>query len=153
MQFMKFYGPTFTLDIPTDWTIGSTNQLQAIFISPSLDNGQRVNLAIALKTIEAGQTAQTLGKLAGEMQQENYNDFEVIAESDFTFNERPALEHKFRWVNPNTGDPVIQHQTYLMDDQFIYILTASRPSDLDEKNSQRVDALFEQVLGSFSIVG
>ena len=52
VTWMDFEGPSFSIDVPSDWYIAASPQFQARFIGPEVDGPSRPNVMVALDRVE-----------------------------------------------------------------------------------------------------
>ena len=149
MTWMTFIGPTYTLDIPGDWLIMSSPEFQVMFLGP-IEAGDTVrpNLLLAIQRLEAGSTAQEVAASALEAQQQDYPEFQVLDENDFSEGELTGALRTYTWHNPDQGVYLHQSQAMYVLGQSLYTLTATRGAD--DPKADRLDETMQVIMGSFT---
>lgn len=143
MQWIDFMGPSFKLSVPSTWTSIGTMEFQVAFLSPQLpDDERRVNLGVLLQAREGRELTAYTQQLLQE-QAANYPQFQSTPMGE------GGLLFKNEWVRPDDFLRVVQWQAFFADEEMVYILTGSRPSELDL--ADEVDAIFHTMIGSFQL--
>jgi len=150
-NFMTFEGPTFTMQIPTNWFISSSPRFQAVFISPEKSEGEKIfpNMLVAIRRLKEGTSAAMVAESAREKQQETYPDYEVITEKEHNADGFSSFERVYRWHNPDQNSDIQQWQTFYVHQNILYTLTAT--CSVTEK-LPACEQIFEKMLASFEIV-
>lgn len=147
MQTMPFFGPTFILEMPTDWFVGASAQFQATLRSPVPDGGIFPNLAIAIRRLEEGATLREVIASARQTQEKEYPAYRIVSESPLTANSVPGIRRQFEWQPPDLETGVHQQQVSFLVGQELYTLTATRA--VDSENTTELDQIFDHMIGSF----
>ena len=150
-DFMTFEGPTFTMQIPTNWFISSSPRFQAAFVSPEKEEEEEIfpNMLVAIRRMKEGANAPAVAKSAREKQQETYPDYKVLAEKEHSTDSVSAFERIYRWHNPDQRSDIQQWQAFYMHQNILYTLTAT--CSVTEKLPAR-EQIFEKMLGSFELL-
>jgi hypothetical protein len=148
MQWMTFVGPSFLMDVPTDWLLISQPQFQVMFLSPRLEgDGRRVNLTVSVRAIE-GEMAEVVETMVKQMA-EAYTAYELREMGDFsTASGADGLRHDYAWRRVDEDVPVVQRQVFFGDGDLLVTLTGSRPGDLGEEMAELVDGMFTRMFES-----
>jgi hypothetical protein len=147
MQTMPFFGPTFILEMPTDWFVGASAQFQAALRSPMPDGNIFPNVVITIRRLEEGVTLRDVIVGAREIQEKEYPAYTVLSESPLTTNSVPGIRRKFEWQPPGRDTGVHQQQISFLKGQQLYTLTATRAAN--SAKSSEIDQLFDHIVGSF----
>ncbi|MBZ0307124.1 MAG: DUF1795 domain-containing protein [Anaerolineae bacterium] len=150
MAFMLFEGPNFMLEVPTNWVVTSSPQLQAIFFGPQ-DTVIRPNMVISLRAVEANVTYQAVAQAAKETQEKEYPSYTILSEVDFAEFGGIGMKRHYSWVNPTNNAKVVQIQTYFVAGQVLFTLTASRGGHLNDQDADELDGVFEHMIETFRI--
>ncbi|MCU0496678.1 MAG: DUF1795 domain-containing protein [Anaerolineae bacterium] len=146
MTWMEFRGPTFNLQIPSDWFISSNAQLQAIFLGPEI-NGLHPNLSISMRAVLPEVTPTSVASEALKSQQTSYAEFEVIQENDYTQTGGSAFVRDYRWRNVERQTTIRQLQAFFVYNQMLYTLTATAADEIFPEFGE----LFFNMISSFRI--
>lgn len=146
---MKFIGPSFVLDIPTDWFALSSPQYQTMFLSPPTDDGQRANLTITIKPQDEAITAEQFAGVLQQAYQQLNTAVDIHRQEAIQIGNVPGHLTVATLVNGETGSTVFQQQVVAVHDTLIYALIAARPADLDEGLAAQLDDLLAGMLESF----
>ncbi len=147
MQTMPFFGPTFILEMPTDWFVGASAQFQATLRSPVPDGDIFPNLVIAIRRLEEGATLKEVITSARQTQEQQYPGFRAMSETPLTTNSVPGVRRRFEWRPPGRETAVHQQQVSFLAGQQLYVLTATRPTG--SENAAALDGIFDHMIGSF----
>lgn len=150
MDTKHFQGPGFSLQVPTDWFISSSPQLQVIFFAPPEADGFRANLAIAMRLLQGDVALNAVATEARRIQEAEYPEYQVIREFDFTEQGGIAIQRVYRWWDETAGRPLLQMQTFVLAGQVLFTLTATRIAR-DGAPGEALDAIFNQMVNSFRI--
>lgn len=147
MQTMPFFGPTFVLEMPTNWYVGASAQFQATFRSPVSDGDIFPNLVIAIRLLEEGATLREVIASARETQEKEYPGYRSVSEAPLTTNSIPGVRRQFEWQPPDRKGAVHQQQVSFLAGQQLYVLTTTRAAD--SENAEELDKIFDHMIGSF----
>lgn len=150
MQFMMFEGPNFTLEVPTNWVVTSSPQLQAIFLGPQ-DPLIRPNMVVSLRPVEVNVTYQAVAQAAKETQEKEYPEYTILDEVDFSQFGGIGMKRQYSWVNPTNNAKVVQVQTYFVAGQVLFTLTASRGDHGNTNAAEEMDNIFNHMIETFRI--
>lgn len=148
MPTMNFRGPSFTMQVPTNWFITSSPQFQAMFVAPPASDGLRANLAVAITPVSAEVTVQSVAEAARQNQQKEYAEYEMLAEGSFPTNEGPGFQRQYKWYNRERDVHIMQRQVFYVSGQMLYTLTATRQEIGD---ATEIDQILDQMLLSFKL--
>lgn len=146
--WMDFQGPTFNLEIPSDWYITATPQLQAVFLGPEL-GGTRPNVSISMRPVTEEVTTNAVANEARKNQQTEYANYQVLSETDYTQTGGAAYVRSYRWDNIDRNVPVQQVQMFIVYNRMLYTLTAT----CIEKYYTRFDEIFVHMVETFRLRG
>lgn len=147
MQWMTFFGPTFTLEMPTDWFAGASIQFQAVLRSAATDGALHPNLAVAIRTLEEGASLKEVLAVAQQTQEKEYPNYKLLGESPVMVSTVPGRRRRFEWQPPERDVTVQQQQLSFLNGRQLYTLTTTRAAA--SENVEEIDRLFERMLGSF----
>lgn len=150
MAFMNFQGPTFTMQVPTDWFITSSPQFQAVFTPPKDgDTGVKANLIVSIRPVKKGVTAVAIAQAAKETQQKEYPEYEVVTETAVTDAPVSYFRRLYRWYNTERKVAIVQSQAYYVHENRLYTLTATQP--VIGADGNEVDKILGQMMDSFKL--
>lgn len=132
INMKRFNGPGFALAIPTDWYTTSTPELQAIFVSPTAENGRRASLTVSIRLLEDDADLQTLAATVDNTRAQTHDSYERIAEEDYTESGGSGFQHYYRWFSPENNSAVYQLQTFFLAGNVLFTLTGSMPEGLQQ---------------------
>jgi hypothetical protein len=148
MTYMHFQGPTFTMEVPTNWFVSATPQFQALFLASPTQDPVRANLAVSMRPVEKDVTVEAVAEAAKANQEREYPEYEVLAEVDFTDQGGAGFQRCYQWLNQQHDAEVIQVQTFFVVNQILYTLTATRSKS---SASPELDDVFDHMVTSFRI--
>lgn len=149
MEYKHFQGPGFSMEIPTDWFISSSPESQIIILAPPTETGARPNIAVSMRVVQDDVTLLDLAAEAREIQAEEYADYEVLGEEDYTETGGIAFQRFYQWVPQTSGEPVLQVQTFILAGQILFTITATRFAS--ETEGDTYDEVFGHVIRSFRV--
>jgi hypothetical protein len=148
MNKMLFVGPTFTLEVPTDWFVMATAQYQAVFTDPEEVDGFQANVAIAIRPVEEQVTVAAVAEAAKQTQAKEYQEYRILDE--VTIDETPpAVKRTYTWKHPELGEDIKQSQYFCLHNGRLYTLTATRLAN--SANVQIVDANINHMIDTFAM--
>lgn len=154
MVTKDFKGPGFTMQVPTDWYITSTPQIQAMFISPPQGEGLQANLMVTMNPVEDGLTVEEIASEAKKNQLAQYTDYEILTEGLVEGSDEQVFTREYKWFNEKKSLRVHQRQVMYLVNRMLYILTTTRPeTDTLNEAVKRLDAQMEMMLQSFKLEG
>jgi hypothetical protein len=148
MSKMLFLGPTFTLEVPTDWFVMATPQYQAVFTDPQEVDGFQANVAIAIRPVEEQVSITAVAESAKLTQTKEYPAYRVLEEE--TFDQiPPAIKRTYVWHHPKLGTDIKQTQYFYLQDDRLYTLTATRLAE--SANVDSVDDIVNHMIDTFTM--
>jgi hypothetical protein len=148
MKKMLFMGPTFTLEVPTDWFVLATAQYQAVFSDPQEVDGFQANVAIAVRSVEAQVTVEAVAESAKQTQAKEYPAYQVIEE--IISDQVPsAIRRTYVWRHLESDQEIKQTQFFYIVNGRLYTLTATRLAN--SANVKEVDAVVDHMINTFAI--
>lgn len=149
LQYMQFDGPSFQMQIPTTWQITSSPQFQAMFIGQKADPNTTVrpNLMVTIRPVEDNVTPTAVAARALQVQSENYPEFELLGEVDYTQQGGVGVLRQFVWRDAEQDVSVTQMQAFFVFAGLLYTLTGTRQSDADGDK----DDVFTTIINSFRL--
>lgn len=145
METMNFQGPGFKMQIPTNWFITSSPQIQAMFVVPP-QGILRANLMITLRPLEEGVTLADIVKSSIETQKKEYPEFELLEEAEYKKDEWTGSARVYKWYSSEHKTRLLQRQVVFVINQMLTTITTTR-TDVDK--AEEIDGAFEQILQSF----
>ncbi len=150
---MRFIGPAFVLDVPTDWFVFSAPGYQTAFLSPKTPEGWRASFVVTHYAPEregegpAAFLTATMQALQAAKAAEN---------TPLTFDEpQPAMfgdvegaRSTIRTRDPQSGLSIIQQLAVVFYEGVAYIFNAGRPVEGAPELLEKIDARFEEMFGS-----
>jgi hypothetical protein len=147
MQTMPFFGPTFILEMPTNWYVGASAQFQATLRSPVPDGDIFPNLVLAIRRLNEDATLREVIASARQIQEKEYPAYTIISETPLTANSVSGIRRRFEWHPPGRETGVRQQQVSFLIGQKLYVLTATRAAN--SENAAQLDQVFDYMIGSF----
>jgi hypothetical protein len=145
MKTMNFQGPGFKLQVPTNWFISSSPQIQAMFVAPPQGN-LRANLMVTMRPLEEGVSLADVVKSSLDTQKKEYPEFELLEETAYKLDEWTGIARKYKWYSSEHKTRLLQRQVFFLLDQILTTITTTR-TDIDK--SEELDQVFTQILQSF----
>lgn len=150
MLMKEFKGPGFTMQVPTDWYITSTPQIQAMFISPPQEGGFQANLMITMNPVEEKVTLESIADETKQNQIAQYPEYEVQEEGFQPGTNQKAFKRTYEWFNKDKSLRVYQKQVMILVNGMVYVLTTTRPAvDQRTEDIKRIDAQLQMMVESF----
>lgn len=148
MQLMTFLGPTFTMEIPTNWFVAASAQYQAIFTDPHIDDGFQSNMVVSIRTVQENVGTLDVAASAKETQRAEYPAYEIM---DETVRQTTPVTVKrvYRWHHPEQKKDIVQMQFFLIHKNRLYTLTGTRLAET--KDAQVVDKVLHHMIDSFEL--
>lgn len=150
MATMWFAGPSFGLEVPTDWFAFASPEHQTVFLSPPTAEGERANLTITLRPASPGLTAEQFTDALAQAAAQIGLQPEVLSRETIALGEQRGLEVVQRFLTPQGGGPALQRQVVAVHGGFAYVLSATRPTTMAEALGAHVDAIFARMFGTFT---
>jgi hypothetical protein len=150
-EYKNFQGPTFKLNIPTDWLITSSPDIQAAFVAPAINKGEidvRSNMIVSMRRLKKGVTINAVADAAKSSQEKEYTDYLLLAEKDLTKDGVAGFQRTFKWHKPDKVVGVLQQQTFFQASNMLYTLTSTRP-DID--SLAEIDLIFGEMVQTFKV--
>lgn len=147
MTTMTFVGPSFVLEVPTDWFVFSSPQYQTMFLSPPTEDGQRANWTITIQPRENNVTPQQYAKLLHQAYTQSGQARDISEEGAISLSEHSAYRTVATLRQENEEDDeeqpeIVQQEVVVVVGDMIYVLQAVRPAHLDEALRDRLDSVF-----------
>lgn len=155
MAYMDFLGPTFKLNIPTDWYIASSQKYQLVLLPPPFDGtGSGANFTVMMNRIyekEADLNTTMVEFL--DVLKDQLPDFTIIEQEPITGYEHPAHWYKATWKNPQDNPPTIyiQRQMFYLTEGVLYVITSLRPETSETQDVIKLDELFAHIFKSWTL--
>ena len=146
MDFMTFLGPTFTMEVPTNWFIASNAQYQAVFTDPSEKNGFQPNLMLSIRPVQANVAVDAIAESAKQTQSKEYPAYKVL-EEQIEAKEPARVKRVYTWQHPESKQDFQQVQFFTIENQMLYTLTGTRLLNGGEESI--VDKVFNHMINSF----
>ena len=147
MNFMHFRGPSFTMQVPTNWFITSSPKFQAMFIAPPGPDNVRANLAVSITPVDKDVTVQAVADAAKQTQQKEYPEYSILDEIEMTSADgKKGLRRVYKWYNRDKNMHIVQQQVFYLVSQMLYTITATRE---EREGMEAIDDMFAQMIASF----
>jgi len=145
MKTMNFQGPGFKIQIPTNWFITSSPQVQAMFVAPP-QGELRANLMITMRPLEEDVTLVDILKTSLETQKKEYPEFELLEETEIEKDGWTGITRLYKWFSSEHKTRILQRQVFFVIKQMLTTITTTRTAT---NKAQEMDAVFIQILESF----
>jgi len=142
---MDFKGPGFHLQVPTDWFISSSPQIQAMFVAPNAEEKIRPNFLITIRPLEMDVKLEEIVQIAKETQMKEYPQYEVLEEGKLD-KDPGGFYRSYEWKQEMRQVKIIQRQIMFINNSMLYTITTTR-SEMTE--AQKIDLLFDHMINSF----
>lgn len=149
MDTMRFQGPGFALDVPTNWVVAASPQAQAVFFGPQV-SGIQSNLIITIRRVATGVTLQEIARVSDENQRVVSANYTVLGEQDYTEEGGSAFVRRFTRTT-GEGSVVEQIQALILVDTLLYTLTGTSAAEGDNPELTEVKALLDLMIRSFVV--
>ena len=150
---MRFIGPAFVLDVPTDWFVLSAPGYQTTLLSPKTSEDWRASFVITHYALEDNDvtpaeflttTMQAIQSVqAAENAPLTFDEPQPIA-----FGDVEGAKSVVQTVDSQSGEQVTQQIAVAFYEDMAYIFNASRPATGAPELLEKVDAIFEAMFGS-----
>jgi|GEM_PF-698242 len=150
-EFMNFEGPTFTMQVPTNWFITSSPTLQAVFVAPTSVAGNqpvRPNIIVSIRRLKEETAAQTVAAAVKKDQQTQYADYQILKEIDNSADDISGFSRQYTWHKTGENTRVVQTQTFYVARKILYTLTGTRSADVE---IPVIDEIFTRMSNSFKV--
>lgn len=148
MNKMLFLGPTFTMEVPTDWFVMATPQYQAVFTDPQEMDGFQANAAIAVRPVEEQVAVTAVAESARQTQAKEYPDYRVLEEETLG-QPLPAIKRTYVWNHPELGKAIKQTQYFCIEKNRLYTITATHLAEAT--NARDIDAIVDHMIKTFTM--
>lgn len=145
MKTMNFQGPGFKMQVPTNWFINSSPQIQAMFVAPPHGN-LRANLMVTMRPLEKGVSLADVVKSSLETQKKEYPEFKLLEETDYKIDEWTGVARVYKWYSTEHKTRLLQRQVFFLINQMLTTITTTRT---DADKAEEFDQIFEKILQSF----
>lgn len=154
-DYKVFKHPDFTIRVPTDWENITLSGFEAVFVVPPFPDSSGANVSISILDFTKATFFQEVGDQLKTLQQGQYPEYHIIDEKIINLHQLDGFKRSYTWRNTVQDIPISQSQTVLVDPSGFraYILTATRPSDMNEVEGQALDHAFVEISASFQING
>lgn len=147
MNTMNFEGPGFTMQVPTNWVVTSSPQIQAMFVSPPRQGG-RANFMVTIRPVNQDVTLEQVAASALETQKKEYEKFDLLETSEFRLGELVGTQRHYTWFSQEHNAPIRQRQVILVTGGLMFTITLTRT---DVKELEELDAILAEMLASFKL--
>lgn len=150
MATMQFDGPTFALDVPTDWFAVSAPEYQTAFLSPPDARGQRASFTVAIRPLLEQVTARQFAEAIGQSYDQLDVSYEVLSGEAARLGEIEGYATTSLISSAEGSALLRQQQIVAVTDELIYVLIASCPADLPEPAAEVIERSFATMFGTFA---
>lgn len=144
--YIEYIGPTFTLQVPTQWKQTSNPQFQALFLAPE-ERGFSANLGVTVDLTAEEATVEMIAEAARKYQYQDYPQYFIISEQSLTVDGKPAFKRVYTWHSAEHDLDITQVQLFVKDGVTLYILTATSL----KKDYDRYKNIFREMMDSFQL--
>ncbi len=149
MDTMHFIGPTFSLDVPTDWFVISSPEYQTAFLAPRDARGHRASFTVAIKPVLRPVTAQQFAEFIQEIYDQTGVSREVLETEEVSLGEVKGYAITFLLSRGEDSVPMWQRQVVAINGDLIYVLVAARLADLTGPAANLIERSFAMMFDSF----
>jgi hypothetical protein len=148
MKTMNFDGPGFKLQVPTDWFITSSPQIQAMFVSPPREGG-RANFMVTLRPLDENVTLEQVSTTSLETQKKEYKQFKLLQEAPVQKGDINGHRRLYSWFSEEHNAKIMQQQVLFVANRMLTTITTTRT---DLPVTEEVEPIFTQMIESFQFV-
>jgi hypothetical protein len=149
MDFMRFRGPGFEMEVPTDWLVTSSVRYQAMFLGPQSADEFRPNLMVTIRPTTEDVSPAKIAEATRDVQKSGYPGFEILDEVDYTEQGGIGFMRRFVWHDDDNGLDVLQMQSFFVVGGAAFTLTATRARD--DSRAADLDAIFDHMTHTFRL--
>jgi len=150
MATMQFDGPTFVLDVPTDWFAVSAPEYQTAFLAPPDAQGQRASFTIAIRPLLEQVTARQFAEVIEQTYDQLGVTYQLLSQDMVKLGEIEGYATTSLISSAEGSALLRQQQIVAVTDDLIYVLIASRPADLPELAAEVIERDFATMFGTFA---
>lgn len=152
-NYQVFAHPDFTIRVPTAWENISLSGFEAVFVVPPFPDGPGANVSISILEFTKVMSLQEVSDHLKTLQQGRYPEYHLIDEQPINSHKMDGFKRSYTWLNTAQNIPIAQFQMIFLGASGLkaYILTATRPANMDEAEGQAMDTAFAEISASFQI--
>ena len=147
-DFMDFQGPTFAMNVPTNWFITSSPKFQAIFIAPDEHQSTQVksSFIISMRRVKDDVTLPGVIETVKQKQQKDYPEYEILEEGSPTTERGEYFLRQYKWYDQEKDIYIRQDQAFHIVAPILYTLTATRKASVE---TAEIEPVFMKMIQSF----
>ncbi|MBZ0307122.1 MAG: DUF1795 domain-containing protein [Anaerolineae bacterium] len=151
-NYTVFEHRDFTLSVPSDWQNLTLSGFDAVFVVPPFPDGSGANVSVSVLEFTKVTSLQEVSDPLKVFQQGQYPEYHIIDERPFNLDQTNGFKRTYTWRNTAQDMSIAQFQVIFIDDSGYkaYILTATRPLDMESTEAQLLDQTFSEISASFS---
>ena len=146
--WMRFVGPHFTMQVPSEWMVISSMQFQVMFLSPPLSDGRSFNLILVLQT--SPQIPQYHLQEMHTAKSQEQPDFKLVAEGDFVTHSGTSGAHLSFTARYDNDQIILQRHVIFKVQNTLYWFMISIPTDISTELREGVEEIIQTMLTSFT---
>lgn len=152
-NYQVFEHPDFTIHVPTAWENISLSGFEAVFVVPPFPDGPGANVSISILEFTKVMSLQEVSDQLKTLQQRQYPEYHMVDEQGINLHQIDGFKRSYTWLNTAQNIPIAQFQIIFLGSSRLkaYILTATRPSNMDEVEGQAIDRAFAEISETFQI--
>lgn len=132
-MIIPFRGPNFTMQVPSEWLITATPQVQTLFLSPESDLPVQANLSVTIRGAQDDVTADAVADSVIETQRQSFADFNLHERSSADVGGVEGETFVCRWLNADVNTHITQAHRIALKDNRLYSLTATYPDGVSDE--------------------
>jgi len=122
--FIEYQGPSFVMQVPSNWAQSSNEQFTALFAAPP-EQDFSANLGVAITPVIEGTTVEEVAASARRYQEQDYPNYAILEEATFELNGNPAFRRVYKWRSDEHNLAISQEQVFVKAGDRLYTLTAT----------------------------
>lgn len=138
---IPFTGPTFTLDVPSNWIIAANPDAQALFTAPDEGLPTPTTMAIMIRNVTPEVQAEPALQQLVAKQQAEYNQYEILNQEAFTISGEDAYAVQTRWYSPENDVWIEQWQAIVGRVPFMYVILLTMPEGTSAEYVEQLYAM------------
>ncbi|PJF28173.1 MAG: hypothetical protein CUN52_13515 [Phototrophicales bacterium] len=146
-QWMRFIGPNFTMQVPSEWMVISSTQFQVMFLSPPMQDGRSINLVLVLQTSDT--TPQDYINTMVKPQAQTRDNYQLLTDAPFTTQSGVT---GYQYVFSATYEPnqvILQRHIIFKQANTLYWFLASLPTNIAHDLQAKINDILNTMLESF----
>lgn len=146
-QWMRFIGPNFTIQVPSEWMTISSAKFQVMFLAPPMQDGRSINLTLVLQT--SADTPQDYIQNILKPQAQAREQFQMITDAPFQ-TQSGVVGHQFGFTALyDQNQTILQQHILFKQANTLFWFFFAIPTDISHDLQAKIDGILNTMLESF----